>query len=276
MPIGPSSLVDLDRYPINRLDTPDGMALVERLRNDLENKALAFLPGFLPPDVLERGIAEFAPLIPDAHRHDRMRRPWGWMDNRGFPDDHPRRAMHRTRGGMITRDMPPADNLWQPLFAWPDLTEFVRWVLGFETLHCSADPYLALEIHIEGEGDGFAWHYDTNDDFVSLLLQFPDEGGHFQYVPFLPNEDDEHFDEVARVFDGNSSRIEQLPIEPETFTLFRGRRSVHRVTTVGTTRQPRLIALFSYDRGPMMVFPERTHQAAIKPDNAPHYGTPAS
>ncbi|MBT5435296.1 MAG: hypothetical protein HOI34_10805 [Rhodospirillaceae bacterium] len=272
----PSSLIDLDRYPIDRLDAPDGRALVDGLRHDLDAGALAFLPGFIRPQALAALVADVEPLFPQAHRRDRMRTPYGWMDNSGFPEDHPRRAMHRNSGRTITRDMLVDESTWPRLFEWPVLTEFVRRVLGFETLHCSADPWLSLEFHIEAENDQLAWHYDTNDGVVSLLLQSPDEGGDFEHVPFLRDENDEHYDEVARVFDGSSERIRRLPLEPGTFALFRGRRSIHRVAPVGHTAKPRLIALFSYDREPGMVFPEATVKAVIDPDDTPHTGTPAS
>ena len=38
--------IDLDRYPIDRLDSTDGQALVAQCRKDLETKAAATLPGF--------------------------------------------------------------------------------------------------------------------------------------------------------------------------------------------------------------------------------------
>lgn len=63
---------------------------------------------------------------------------------------------------------------------------------------------------------------------------------------------------------------------PGTFVLFRGRRSIHRVAPVGPTAKPRLIALFSYDRQPGMVFPQATVRSVLDPSNEPHLGTPAS
>jgi len=272
----PSAIVDLERYPIDRPDEPEGRALIDRLRGDLDSRALALLPGFIREDALRTLVSDVVPLVPGAHRRNRMRTPYGWMGNSGFPEDHPRRALHRNRGGSITRNMMTPESPWPGLFEWPVLTEFVRRVLGFETLHCSADPWLSLEIHIEDVEDRLAWHYDTNDGVVSLLLQAPDEGGHFEYVPFLRDEDDEHYDEVARVFDGSSDRVVRPPMEPGTFTLFRGRRSLHRVSPVGPSAKPRLIALFSYDREPGMVFPEATVKAVIDPEDTPHLGTPAA
>jgi len=274
--VDPHSLVDLARYPIDRLESGEGARLLAATRDDLDRQALALLPGFLTPAALAAMVAEAEAGQSRAHHRDRMRTPYGWMDNRGFPEGHPRRALHRNKGASITRDLLPADGPLQALFHWPVLTEFVRRALGFGTLHPSADPWLALEIHIETENEGLPWHFDTNDGVVSMLLQAPDNGGAFEYVPFIREEDDENYDEVARVFAGTSELVRRPPLAPGTFVLFRGRRSIHRVAPVGPTSKPRLIALFSYDRQPGMVFPEATVRSVLDPSGEPHLGTPAS
>ncbi|MDA1072439.1 MAG: hypothetical protein O2825_13720 [Proteobacteria bacterium] len=269
----PATLVDLNRYPIDRLDDAAGQALLARARADLDGRALALLPGFLRPEAIAAMVAEAEPLEAGAHRRERERTAYGWMDNRGFPDGHPRRALHTLRGGSITRDMIPPEGPTAMLYAWPPLVDFVRRALGHETLYPCADPWLALEFHIEAEGDRFGWHYDTNDGVVSLLLRAPDEGGQFEYVPFIRDEDDENYDEVARVFAGSSTLVQRPAMAPGTFILFRGRRSIHRVSPVVRTRRPRLIALLSYDRNPGMVFPEATVRAVLNPSSEPHLGS---
>jgi hypothetical protein len=198
------------------------------------------------------------------------------MDNRGFPPGHPRAALHRNRGGTLTRDQFAEDSLLLGLFMEDALTDFVRRLLGFDTLYRCADPWLSLEVHVEGEGDQLAWHFDTNDGVVSLMLQAPDSGGEFEYAPYIRDEDDESYDEIAQVFAGTSARTSCPPIRPGTFALFRGRRSIHRVRPIGPTSKPRLMALLSYDRRPGMVFPEATVRSVIGADNEAHTGSNAA
>jgi len=273
---GPQDLVDLDRYPIDRPESAEGAALVARLRRDLDETALALLPGFLRPEAVAGMAAEASALAPGAHYRDKLRTPYGWMDNAGFPEDHPRRALHKNRGGTLTRDMFAEAGPILSLYLWDPLTELVRRALGFEALFRSDDRWLSLEVHVEGEGDQLAWHYDTNDGVVSLLLQEPDRGGRFEYVPFIRDEEDENYAEVARVFSGTSTLVRQPPMAAGTFVLFRGRRSLHHVSPVGRTAKPRLIALFSYDRRPGMVFPEATVRSVIGPAFEAHTGSPAA
>ena len=44
--------------------------------------------------------------------------------------------------------------------------------------------------------------------------------------------------------------------------IFQGRRALHRVTPVEGARS-RIVALFSYDRRPDMVFPERVRLSSV-------------
>lgn len=64
---------------------------------------------------------------------------------------------------------------------------------------------------------------------------------------------------MARVYDGDRSRIVRPPFAPGTLCLFRGRYSLHRVSEARGPR-PRLLAVFSYHREPGLIFPEATQR----------------
>ena len=269
-----SQIVDLDRYPIANIDDAPARALIDACRRDLDEQALCTLPGFIRPEVLPQLVAEAEALVPKAYRNDNLRTPYGWMCNTGFPPDHPRSQVFRNRSGLVMTDQFQGDGPIVCLFRWDPLTEFVREALSCETLYRSACPHLSLNLGIEGEGDQFGWHYDTNDGVVSLLLQQPDEGGHFEYAPYIRAEDDEAYPQVARLFAGEPGMARRPVMAPGTFVLFKGRRSCHRVTPVGPAVRPRLIALFSYDERPGMVFPEATVNDLKNPSPETYYGQP--
>ena len=109
-----------------------------------------------------------------------------------------------------------------------------------------------MKIAFEGDQDG--WHYDPNDGVVTLQLQTPDEGGEFEYAPYIRSDDDENYQGVARLFDSPDTEATQLRPAAGTFMLFNGSRSMHRVRRVGPTRRPRVVAIFSYDGQPDMLF----------------------
>lgn len=110
------------------------------------------------------------------------------------------------------------------------------------------------------EGNGFPWHFDTNNFTVTLALQNADEGGAFEYAPMTRDSSNENFDAVSKVLNGTSDQIISLNLEPGDLQLFKGRYSLHRVAPLkGPT--PRYVAIFSYVEQPGMVGSvERTTQ----------------
>ena len=151
------------------------------------------------------------------------------------------------------------------------LTEFVRQMLGYETLYRSACPTLSIQVNVMDEGDRFDWHFDTNDGVVSFMIQNADTGGAFEYVPLIRDEDDENYDTVSDVFDGSHEPRRQTA-SAGTLLLFLGRRSIHRVAPVGATKRSRLSLLYSYDRTPGMVFPIESCQRITSSSNEPYLG----
>ncbi len=85
---------------------------------------------------------------------------------------------------------------------------------------------------------------------MTTLLQEPESGGVFEYVPDVRDSDDGDmaFDRVAAVLD-NAENISQLNFDPGDLVLFRGRNALHRVTpTEGSVT--RVLAVFAYNDEP--------------------------
>ena len=267
-----SDIVDLQRYPITMLDDAAGRELVEACRRDLAQASLCTLPGFVRSEALPALVAEAQALAPGAYRKDNLRTPYSWRCNEGFSPDHPRSQLFRNRSGLVHCDQFPGDGPIERLYEWDPLTDFVREALGYETLYRSACPTLSLTMGVEGEGQQFGWHFDTNDAVISLLLQQPDEGGHFEYAPYIRSEDDENYPQVARLFAGKPGIVRRPVMAPGTFVLFKGRRSCHRVTPVSSSAPPRLIALLSYDERPGQVFSAALVHDEKNPSSQPFFG----
>ncbi len=267
-----TDLVNLDSYPIQDIQSPTAQALVTKCRQDLDKNALCTLENFVSPETLMVMKTEIDDLLPSAYRAEHERTPYSWRYNLDFPDGHPRRALHWNRYGYLLYDQFNKMALISQLFEWPPLTEFVRQVLGFETLYRTADPYLSIVANIMQAGDELAWHFDTNDGVVSLMLQPADEGGHFEYAPYIRDEVDENYGSIQKLFEGSSSLADQPAIEAGTFVLFKGRRSCHRVTPIGQTTHPRVNILYSFDERPGMVFSEASQMEKTQPRSGANIG----
>jgi hypothetical protein len=257
----PSALVDLARYPIDRPGTPAYRALVERCRRSIADSALVALPAFATPDGVARLAAEADGLQSQAHFRAYAYSAYSGPEDTSLPPEHPRRRRHPSVHGTIPYDRFPPDSPLRAIYEWDALTRFLGDVLGERIYRC-ADPLLSLAVTVIAPGGEHAWHFDSNDFVVSLLLQPAERGGAFEYAPMIRDDEHENYDAVARLFDGDRSRLVTVPIEPGTLVLFKGRHSIHHVTRV-EGRRARLIALLSYDRRPDMVFPDSTYRAVL-------------
>ena len=152
------AILDLDRYPIDRLDSDAGQDLINRAHRMMKEDTLVEFPKFLRSRAVGALTEELTALESNAHQIDYMGTPYGWMDNSEFSPNHPRSALFRRNCGTITTELFSEGSLSNRLFHVDELTEFVRQM---------------------DEGDRFDWHFDTNDGVVSFMIQNADTGGAF-------------------------------------------------------------------------------------------------
>ncbi len=246
--------LDLDRYPIDDLDGAGARALVETCRAQIAATGLCLLPGFLPEAEVARAVAEADVAMADAYVKRRAIVAYDEDEiDPDLPADDPVRTAHRHAMSVVAYDHIGGDSPIRALYEWQGFADFLSQVLEQPVFRC-ADPLISLVITAMDEGEEQGWHFDDNDFVVSLLLRKPGEGGEFEHVPMMRSDGDPAYERARRVFGGDAAEVETAPLRPGTLALFRGRRSLHRVSPV--RRGPgRLIALLSYDSAPGMVFP---------------------
>lgn len=268
----PTDLVDAERYPVADLDGAAGQAMVARLRGQLARDGACRLPGFLRPAAVTALAAEAEALAPLAYRGPTEASPYyAKRDDRlgdDLPADHPRRRRATRVLSQVAYDLIPGDAGIRRVYEWAALLPFFAAVLGVERLYRFADPYQALNISIMDEGGRQQWHFDSSDFVVSLLLQSPERGGVYEYVPMLRSDDDENYDAVRRILDGERDRVKTLDLEPGMLVIFQGLYSLHRVTPVEGARR-RLQTILSFDtRSSARVGSERSNAMLYGPRTA--------
>jgi hypothetical protein len=123
-------------------------------------------------------------------------------------------------------------------------------IVGAAALYQNEDKYQPVNVNCYGEGDQFAWHFDSWNAFtLTLMLQAAESGGEFEIVPDIRSDEDPRFAEVGSVLRGGSSRVIRVPREPRGMVIFRGCNSMHRVTPVVGSRQ-RIMSIFVYENEP--------------------------
>ena len=128
----------------------------------------------------------------------------------------------------------------------------MRRVQSKDVLYRCADEFQALNIVALRPGSWHAWHYDTTECTVTLLLQAAEKGGEFTFLPNSRTDEDEDREAVDRLLAGDMSQAQTFSRGAGTFTLFRGGYSLHGVTKVEGS-QPRVSAIMTYDEQPNRV-----------------------
>ena len=254
-------LIDFRSYPISN-PGPALDAVISRVRKALAERGCAVLKGFLTPAGIAAAVAEAHRVADRAHRNYSRTNAYFTADDPSLPASDPRRKFFDRSNAFIPADNFAADGPLRTVFDCPGFDTFIRECLEqpADRFFRYADPLADVIVNMAGEGNGFPWHFDTNNFTVTLALQNADRGGAFEYAPMIRDSRNENFDEVAKVLDGTSQRIETLHLEPGDLQIFKGRYSLHLVAPLeGPT--PRHVAIFSYVDAPGMVGSvERTRQ----------------
>ncbi|WP_299350090.1 phytanoyl-CoA dioxygenase family protein [uncultured Shimia sp.] len=253
-----NDLIDLDRYPIH-LDGPARDALLTQVQADLARDGCAVLKGFLRPEAIARLTDEADAVADRGHRSFSKTNPYFTSDDPTLPGDDPRRQFYDRSNTFIAADCFERDGPLRRIHDSAGFDEFIRACLQEDQFYRYADPLADVIVNMAEEGNGFPWHFDTNNYTVTLAIQNAEEGGAFEYAAGI-RKDDENFAEVRKVLDGTSDKVTVLHLEPGDLQLFRGRYSLHRVAPLMGPKR-RYVAIFSYVEEPDMVgAPERTKQ----------------
>ena len=258
-PIDVGTIIDFERYPLNRPDSEAYSRLVEETHAQLAEDGCAVLRGFVHQSCLPALVKEADDASVNRHHSTARTNAYFSADDPSLDPDHPRRRFFDRSNAFI-----PADNfsegcLLRAVYDYPQFGEFIQKALGEERFYRYADPLADVIVNMAGEGNGFPWHFDTNNYTVTLAIQNADRGGEFEYAPNI-RAGGENFEEVSKVLDGTSNKVRTLQLVPGDLQIFKGRYSLHRVAPLeGAT--PRYVAIFSWVEEPGMVgSPERTRQ----------------
>src|SRR6476659_9110986 len=194
-----SGLVDLDRYPVDDIDSSRARDVIDLHGSQLRERGVSVLPGFVLPAAIEAIVAECDALASQSHHQDVQGTPYLELPDDGWPEGHPRVTWDRSSVHTIGYDQFPSSSLMRRLYEWDALLTFLGKILGREPLYRYADPIGALNLAVMIEGDVLDWHFDQTDFVVSLAIQSSERGGDFENAAMVRGPDDEHYDEVADI-----------------------------------------------------------------------------
>ena len=241
-----NSIVNSTDYPIHDLDSRVVLDLVASARSELALMGACHFPRFLNSSGLFACLKEAVVLESQAHPSNNEYTPYYQEPDDGYPAGHPRNSTVRFAVRYISRKLIPQDSPLRMLFEGDDLLAFLRNLLPNEPLYRYSDDRGSLNYTVMGTNDQLGWHFDACELVASVLLRPADFGGDFEYIPAVRSTDDENFGAVESILSGQDERRKTVTFQSGDLLLFRGRHSLHRVTSIeGTTT--RLMALMSFD-----------------------------
>ena len=240
-------LVDLGRYPIDRPDSWAYAQLIKDLRRELDLDGCAVLPGFAHKDGLALLLKEADAVAPKAHRSFNRTNAYFTQDDPKLGIGHPIRRFYDRSNAFVPADNFPKSGPLRRIYEFEGFMPFIREALDEpeDRFFRYDDPLADVIINVVEEGQGFPWHFDTNNYTVTLAIQNGEAGGAFEYVPDLRNTEDENFSAVKAVLDGSMIGARQLDLQPGDLQIFKGRYALHRVAPV-EGRRKRYVGIFSF------------------------------
>ena len=247
------TIVDLERYPIQDLNSPKIKEIIKKCKNDLDKFSCATIPNFILFESLKIMNAELKKHINEVYMSKESINAYLYSkDDSSLPIDHPKRIFMDRDNGYLNSDLFEKDSEMKFLYAQEDLLKFVSACLGISPIYRWADPLACHAYNVMKPNGILPWHFDSCEFSLSILMQKPEKGGIFEYCPNIREPGNENFKEVKKILDGDRTRVRQLKLDPGDLQIFKGRFTLHRVTKVEGNRS-RYLCIPAYVLDPWRV-----------------------
>jgi len=243
-----SHLINLDKYPIDQPESNAYKLMIEGLRRELESNDYLNMEGFLSESGTQAIAQEIDQLLPSAVHVTHQTTAYGDSESKSLPDDHPYNIKNQTDRFGLARHQLNQTQL-DSIYTWEPVRNFVRDILDLPQIYLHEDPSNALVVQIYKQNGGIAWHFDRALFSTILNIRESDIGGVFECAPNVRTYTDPCFDEVRAVLLNESNRVERKKVQAGSFTIMRGRYTLHRVTE-NLSPTARYSAVLSYEDKP--------------------------
>ena len=252
------NVVDLDRYPIADLTQGAGAEFLAQCQAQMETHGWCNFDGFIHDEALAMIADEANGLLPSAETLKVKRTIYQQAADLSADEDDLSRKETVHVALQLADDQIPETTILQQLYKSELLTDFIRQVQKKQTLFRCADEFQALNIVALQPGRRHAWHYDTTECTITLLLQAAEAGGEFAFLPNSRTDSSEDLAKVKQLMGGDLSVAKMFDRGAGTFTLFRGGYSLHGVTEVEGAR-PRISVVMTYSEAPDTVLSDEVN-----------------
>lgn len=224
---------------------------IDLWKSALERDGALVIADFFSLDVVQRVVEQSLAAQVDAFYADGTHNVYLTDPDPSAGPDHPANRQVTSSKGLLADDQIPADSPLRALYDDHRFRSVLCQILGVGAIHPYADSLSSINVHFAPPGCELGWHFDNSSFAVTMLLQAPERGGRFEYVPDVRSAegpDEAEHQRIAAVLDGRTiARV--LDFGPGDLVLFRGRDALHRVTpTEGSAT--RMLVVFAFNEAP--------------------------
>ena len=258
-------LINLKDYPLDVKDSDVYRDLVATHRRKLVDTGLTILPGFLT----STGVELFNAQI-DQRMHQAYFSEHGPSS---YFSDYPGELQHDILDSIsycMGRDK-LLNTAMDTLYQWSPVRSLVADVTGNPEVFLHEDPSNALIVQMYKPGCKIGWHFDRALFACIINLSEPAAGGVFECAPNLRSEEDPGYDEVQKVLEGTSDRVQRHQVPAGSLSIMLGRYTFHRVSEIAGLR-PRTSLVLTYETRPGVRISDADRATIFGPD-APRAAT---
>jgi len=236
---------------LNVADHPiDDVSYRQTCRLQLEADGALVLRQFFTADAIEQVVRESAPFESEAFYAGSTHNVYLTDADPDLPPGHAFNRQIASSKGLIADDQIGAVSPLRSVYDDSTFRSFIADLVGVTTIYPYADALSSINVHYAAEGMELGWHFDNSSFAITMLLQAPEGGGTFEYVPAVRNAatGDNAYDRVINILDRHEAPM-TLSFDPGDLVLFRGRDAIHRVTpTQGDAT--RMLVVFAFNDEP--------------------------
>ena len=243
------SILDLNKYPIQNLNSPITKNLIEKCRSDLDNYSCAKIPNFILPESLKVMKCELENQLDEVYMSKESINAYLYSkDDPNLPKDNPKRIFMERYNGYLNSNCFAKDSEMKFLYEQDELLNFVSKCLNISPIYRWADPLACHAYNVMKPEGILPWHFDSCEFTLSIMIQKPEKGGIFEYCPNIRRPGNENFDDVKNVINGDRKKVIELELNPGDLQIFKGRFTLHRVTKIkGNTSRYMCIPAYVLD-----------------------------
>ena len=178
------TIVDLEKYPIQDLNSPKIKEIIKKCKADLDQFSCSTIPNFILPKSLKIMNTELEKQVAEVYMSKQSINAYLYSkDDPSLPKNHPKRIFMDRDNGYLNSDLFSKDSEMKFLYEQDELLKFVSACLGISPIYRWADPLACHAYNVMRPECILPWHFDSCEFTLSLMIQKPEKGGIFEYCP---------------------------------------------------------------------------------------------